>query len=159
MVIVQFELFVLILAATIIVFIAFCHAAFSTVLVIVVPKASIHQLIHAVVEMDSGARRRCEVKKGQYGYNNFLHQPQMYRLIRINMLYNFVFVLYLNPSPGKSGLNINAHGPAALPVGRCLKLRVIDPSASRSCPGPEMTVLSVTKYFPFQAVCKQASAQ
>ncbi len=89
MLIINFKLFVFILAASIIIITGLFHSAFAALLVIIVPEAFINHFAHAIMHVYSGARGRCQVKNGQYECQQFFHFNAKVLLKNALVLHNY----------------------------------------------------------------------
>ncbi len=89
MLIINFKLFVFILAASIIIITCLFHSAFAALLVIIVPEAFINHFAHAIMHVYSGARGRCQVKNGQYECQQFFHFNAKVLLKNALVLHNY----------------------------------------------------------------------
>ena len=89
MLIINFKLFVFILAASIIIITGLFHSAFAALLVIIVPEAFINHFAHAIMHVYSGARGRYQVKNGQYECQQFFHFNAKVLLKNALVLHNY----------------------------------------------------------------------
>jgi hypothetical protein len=99
MVSIELELFMLVLATTIISFVAFIHATFTALLIVVMPETHVDKLVHAVMEMHRRSGGGREVEKRKYGNCQFHGPAQKYKFKRLTgyIILNLSYIL-LSPA-------------------------------------------------------------